>query len=204
MITLGEPLGQPAEAVVPCLQVCERYVERMGQGQDCSAAAGPRAHLPAERAARRRRHALRVGCEDPALFRVQFARYHVEPLYSLPGNASAAVRFPSCTKIAPLFRIHAHFRYDFQGSREREWILDSVIRYIKVVGGAVGREGLLVGLKDGQILKIFVDNPFPQLLIKHTSCIRCLDLSMSRRSPSFNSGNTHKPLIFHVAGSWLL
>jgi intraflagellar transport protein 122 len=72
-------------------------------------------------------------------------------------------------------------RYDFAGNREREWILDSVIRYIKVVGGASGREGLLVGLKDGQILKIFVDNPFPQLLLKHTSCIRCLDLSMSRR-----------------------
>ena len=73
--------------------------------------------------------------------------------------------------------------YDFQGNREREWILDSVIRYIKVVGGAIGREGLLVGLKDGKILKIFVDNPFPQLLLSHTSCIRCLDLSMSRRSP---------------------
>ncbi len=72
-------------------------------------------------------------------------------------------------------------RYDFAGNREREWILDSAIRYIKVVGGATGREGLLVGLKDGQILKIFVDNPFPQLLLKHTSCIRCLDLSMSRR-----------------------
>ncbi len=81
--------------------------------------------------------------------------------------------------------------YDFQGNREREWILDSVIRYIKgvcvyacmhvspstphsssVVGGASGREGLLVGLKDGQILKIFIDNPFPQLLLKHSSCIR--------------------------------
>ena len=93
--------------------------------------------------------------------------------------------------------------YDFQGNREREWILDSVIRYIKgvcvcvclcvclrvclrvclhpsppkphsssVVGGAAGREGLLVGLKDGQILKIFIDNPFPQLLLKHSSCIR--------------------------------
>ncbi len=73
--------------------------------------------------------------------------------------------------------------YDFQGNREREWILDSVIRYIKVVGGAIGREGLLVGLKDGKILKIFVDNPFPQLLLNHTSCIRCLDMSMSRRSP---------------------
>jgi intraflagellar transport protein 122 len=41
-------------------------------------------------------------------------------------------------------------------------------------------EGLLVGLKNGMILKIFIDNSFPIQLIKHTSSIRCLDLSYSR------------------------
>lgn len=41
-------------------------------------------------------------------------------------------------------------------------------------------KGLLVGLKSGNILKIFVDNPFPIPLIKHTSSVRCLDLSASR------------------------
>jgi hypothetical protein len=61
-----------------------------------------------------------------------------------------------------------------------EWVLEAVIRYIKVVGGPPGREGLLVGLKNGTVLKIFVDNPFPITLIKHKSSIRCLDLSMSR------------------------
>jgi intraflagellar transport protein 122 len=66
-------------------------------------------------------------------------------------------------------------------SRDREWVLEAVIRYIKVVGGPPGREGLLVGLKNGTVLKIFVDNPFPITLIKHKSSIRCLDLSMSRR-----------------------
>ncbi|MEW5316653.1 MAG: hypothetical protein WDW38_008010 [Sanguina aurantia] len=70
--------------------------------------------------------------------------------------------------------------YSFDGVKEREWVLDSVIRYIKVVGGPVQREGLLVGLKSGNILKIFVDNPFPIPLIKHTSSVRCLDLSASR------------------------
>lgn len=41
-------------------------------------------------------------------------------------------------------------------------------------------QGLLVGLKSGLILKIFVDNPFPIQLVKHSSSVRCLDLSASR------------------------
>lgn len=68
----------------------------------------------------------------------------------------------------------------FQGVREREWVLDSLIRYIKVIGGPPGREGLLLGLKNGQILKIFLDNPFPIGLTKIGSAVRCLDLSASR------------------------
>lgn len=71
--------------------------------------------------------------------------------------------------------------YNFSGEKEREWALDSLIRYIKVVGGPVGKEGLLVGLKSGHILQIFVDNAFPISLIKHTTSIRCLDISMNRK-----------------------
>ncbi|XRB06728.1 intraflagellar transport protein 122 [Pycnococcus provasolii] len=71
--------------------------------------------------------------------------------------------------------------YGLDGVREREWILDGLIRYIKVVGGPPLREGLLVGLKSGAVLKIFVNAQFPIQLIKHTSAIRCLDLSASRK-----------------------
>ncbi|XP_033110063.1 intraflagellar transport protein 122 homolog, partial [Anneissia japonica] len=70
--------------------------------------------------------------------------------------------------------------YNFQGGKEREWVMESLIRYIKVTGGPAGREGLLVGLKNGQIMKIFADNPFPILILKQQTSVRCLDLSASR------------------------
>eukprot|EP00002_Diphylleia_rotans_P020025 TRINITY_DN3881_c0_g1_i2.p1 TRINITY_DN3881_c0_g1~~TRINITY_DN3881_c0_g1_i2.p1 ORF type:complete len:1192 (+),score=258.09 TRINITY_DN3881_c0_g1_i2:235-3810(+) len=71
--------------------------------------------------------------------------------------------------------------FDFQGTREREWSLEAQIRYIKVIGGQPNREGLLVGLKNGQILKVFINNPFPIQLVKQNTSVRCLDLSASRQ-----------------------
>eukprot|EP01065_Artemidia_motanka_P014262 TRINITY_DN1821_c0_g1_i1.p1 TRINITY_DN1821_c0_g1~~TRINITY_DN1821_c0_g1_i1.p1 ORF type:complete len:1247 (+),score=460.03 TRINITY_DN1821_c0_g1_i1:89-3829(+) len=72
--------------------------------------------------------------------------------------------------------------YNFAGHRLREWVLESVIRYIKAVGGPSDPPGeaLLVGLKNGAVVKIFIDNPFPIHLVKLNSPVRCLDLSASR------------------------
>jgi intraflagellar transport protein 122 len=111
---------------------------------------------------------------------------------SLPPRPTAADCSP-CAKstphcaLRPLARTVGKPRkqrvqlYSFQGEKEREWILEEVIRYIKVVGGPPGREGLLVGLRNGVVQKIFVDNPFPIMLIKHNKSIRCLDLSSTRQ-----------------------
>ncbi|CAK4696321.1 hypothetical protein AeMF1_011920 [Aphanomyces euteiches] len=71
-------------------------------------------------------------------------------------------------------------QYNFSGKKEREWVLESPIRYITVTGGAKGKEGLLVGLKDGSVLQIFIDNPFPIPLIKQSNPIVCLDISANR------------------------
>ncbi|XP_073675916.1 intraflagellar transport protein 122 homolog [Garra rufa] len=68
----------------------------------------------------------------------------------------------------------------FTAIKEKEWLMESLIRYIKVIGGPSGREGLLVGLKNGAILKIFVDNPFAITLLKQNTSVRCLDMSTSR------------------------
>lgn len=69
---------------------------------------------------------------------------------------------------------------DFNGELQREWIMDSFIRYIKVSGGPSGREGLMIGLKNGQVWRIFLDNSLPILVTTVLSSVRCLDLNSSR------------------------
>ena len=39
----------------------------------------------------------------------------------------------------------------FSGVKEKEWEMDALIRYVKVVGGPQGKEGLLIGLDNGQV-----------------------------------------------------
>ncbi|TGZ55252.1 hypothetical protein CRM22_010436 [Opisthorchis felineus] len=69
---------------------------------------------------------------------------------------------------------------NFQGIREREWVLDGAVRYIRIVGGPPTRETLLVGLKNGQAVKVILDNTFPIQLVKLLGGIRCVDVSRNR------------------------
>ena len=71
--------------------------------------------------------------------------------------------------------------FNFAGEIDREWTLEGSVRYIKVIGGMAGKEGLLLGLKSGQVLKIFVDNPFPISLMKHMLPIKCVDISLYKQ-----------------------
>ncbi|VDK30509.1 unnamed protein product [Gongylonema pulchrum] len=71
--------------------------------------------------------------------------------------------------------------YDHKGLKQREWVLESLIRYIKVIGGPPGRESILIGLRNGAVCKIFVDNPFAIEILRLKSAVRCLDISHLRK-----------------------
>lgn len=70
---------------------------------------------------------------------------------------------------------------NFRGVIEREWTMDSLIRYIRATGGPSSREGILIGLKNGHILQIFIDNPLPVSILQTSNAIRCLDMSTERK-----------------------
>lgn len=69
----------------------------------------------------------------------------------------------------------------FSGKKDNEWIFESPIRYIKVVGGPPGKEHLILGLRNGQVWEIHLDNSFPLLRASLKDGIKCLDLSQSKR-----------------------
>lgn len=53
----------------------------------------------------------------------------------------------------------------FTGETENEWLFDYPIRYIKNIGGPPGKEGLLLGLKNGQVWEVHLDNLHPLLKV---------------------------------------
>ncbi|KAJ1445177.1 hypothetical protein M885DRAFT_550763 [Pelagophyceae sp. CCMP2097] len=63
---------------------------------------------------------------------------------------------------------------------EREWVVDAVVTAFKVDGGPAGKEGLLVGLEDGCVLKIYIDNAFPLELARTSSAVRVVAMSRDR------------------------
>ena len=64
---------------------------------------------------------------------------------------------------------------------EREWSFDSEIKYLRVLGGAKGRETLIGGLTNGEIFLIYIDNQFPVMIYQHDIPIKVLDINCSRK-----------------------
>ena len=70
--------------------------------------------------------------------------------------------------------------YSFDGQRQRVWQMEDKVCLMKVQGGPDGREGILLGLVNGIVSKIYVDNPFPLELASIGSTIVRADLSQYR------------------------
>ncbi|KAI9223814.1 hypothetical protein BC828DRAFT_402829 [Blastocladiella britannica] len=70
--------------------------------------------------------------------------------------------------------------YDFAGVKARSWTFDALVRYIKVLGGPEGREAVLVSLRDGWNLLVFLDHAFPVPLVRRAAAIRCADMNRAR------------------------
>ncbi|KAJ3336316.1 hypothetical protein HDU93_003092 [Gonapodya sp. JEL0774] len=71
--------------------------------------------------------------------------------------------------------------YDFSGTRKRDWHLEEDVSCVMVVGGPVGREGLLVGLANGQVLELFLWSSFPLPLVRTMSTVWKMELNCVRQ-----------------------
>lgn len=49
------------------------------------------------------------------------------------------------------------------------------------MGGTPSKEGVIVGLKNGAVFKIFVDNSFPIPMLNHNIAIDVLDISQKKK-----------------------
>lgn len=66
------------------------------------------------------------------------------------------------------------------GGGQKRWNLRASIRYIRVIGGPPGEEVLLVGLRNGEALYIYVHQELPLRIMQHPVGIICLDVSAER------------------------
>ena len=64
---------------------------------------------------------------------------------------------------------------------ERDWSFETDIKYLRVLGGAPKREGMLCGTRAGEIYIIYLDNQFPILLYTHEIPVRSLDINFNRK-----------------------
>lgn len=68
----------------------------------------------------------------------------------------------------------------YTGILVREWILEATIKQVKVLSGPPKRESLLVGLQNGSVMRVFIDNAFPIPIVKQTTPIKMVDISCDK------------------------
>eukprot|EP01038_Epipyxis_sp_PR26KG_P005400 gene5400-7484_t len=79
--------------------------------------------------------------------------------------------------------------FSFDGIRQKVWTFDSKINYARADGGSEGKEGIFLGLQNGSIIKVFVDNLFPLDVMKKSAPIINLDINIYRTIMCCVDGN---------------
>lgn len=79
--------------------------------------------------------------------------------------------------------------YSFTGQRQRVWQFESPVRYMRVDGGVENREGIILGLERGDVLKVYIDNPFPIELTRRSTPVVKVDSNISRTKLSCVDAN---------------
>mmetsp|Transcript_4922 Transcript_4922/g.7558 ORF Transcript_4922/g.7558 Transcript_4922/m.7558 type:complete len:102 (+) Transcript_4922:793-1098(+) len=71
--------------------------------------------------------------------------------------------------------------HNFKGKRVREWILDDTICCANINSGPNECESIHLGLANGSIQNIFIDNMFPvDLAVYHSSAIQRLEMNPNK------------------------
>ena len=68
--------------------------------------------------------------------------------------------------------------YSMDGSRVKLWKLESNIQCMKVDGGLDGSEGVLLGLANGTVYRMYIDNPFLVDFVKKQKAVIKLDINI--------------------------
>lgn len=72
---------------------------------------------------------------------------------------------------------------------DRTWSFEAPISFISIQGGPPKRELVLVGLENGTIYKLFLDNSFPIYIHKVNTQIKYLTMSQTKRKLALIDGN---------------
>jgi intraflagellar transport protein 122 len=70
--------------------------------------------------------------------------------------------------------------YSFDGQRQKVWALEAEALCMRVDGGPEGKEGVLLGLASGAVVKVFVDNPFPLEMTRRPAAVVHADINIYR------------------------
>lgn len=68
----------------------------------------------------------------------------------------------------------------FSGILVREWIFEDTVRFVKIISGPPKQESMIVGLANGVVSRVFIDNAFPVPIVRQTTGIQMVDISADK------------------------